>query len=167
MTLKELCLLNPNQIHALTPDYRKQVLGFLGERVVAKIHNTQHVALSPDQYDREKDMVINGQTVEVKTQKPWLLQDCFTVRPAQIPKCRGVDRLVFVDMDSSEIVETIPQSFKVFYKKTKSGLEMALIPRKQSCHWIIGHLTPRQLEIMRPFAMTEYPNYQPPTVEID
>tara|TARA_B100001057_G_C22812438_1_gene935998 strand:+ start:1337 stop:1759 length:423 start_codon:yes stop_codon:yes gene_type:complete len=78
----------------------KEKMGFLAEQLVFEyFKGTQ----STDKYDKQKDGMIGNKTAEVKCQNrhPY---GYFTVNSAwknQVPKCKTVDRLFFVEYDNS------------------------------------------------------------------
>lgn len=93
----------------------REEIGAIGETVARKFfqHFDSEVSMSTDQYDKEKDMIVDGENVEIKTQTIYRLFPCedgikrpaFTVPITsrsggvytnQLNKCLTVDRLVFV-----------------------------------------------------------------------
>ena len=64
------------------------MLGMMGERIVAKIlrDRGQQVEESLDPFDAEKDMFVDGERVEVKTQVPILTENSFAVSVRQRTK---------------------------------------------------------------------------------
>jgi hypothetical protein len=83
----------------------QEKLGKLGEQLVA---NMEEATLSEYKYDSEKDMIqSDGTTIEVKTQNRHP-NGCFTVNAMHVTnlnKCLKVDRLIFVEYDSSEYIK--------------------------------------------------------------
>ena len=108
-------------------------LGIIGENLVAEHLNGIRFA---DPYSRHCDLVdSNGNLVEVKTQVRWRTQNSFTVDMAlsnQLKKCLEVDRLIFVEYDSSDNVvlwEAPAKSQRTFNAfTTKYGKNMAGFP---------------------------------------
>jgi len=86
----------------VTSDQLKTKTGDLGEKLVARYfrQNNSIVEESLDLFDRSKDMSIDGESCEVKTQQPWHKEQAFTVKPNQLQKCLEVDRLIFVETPS-------------------------------------------------------------------
>lgn len=85
---------------------RKEILGQLGENLVAELLNG---TLSEDKYDDVKDMVLeDGTHVEVKTQARWSVKNCFTMDETytgrNLQKCLEVDRLIFVEPGRNDII---------------------------------------------------------------
>jgi hypothetical protein len=106
----------------------KEKLGKLGEELVAKLFNG---TLSSNKYDMKKDLVLNesNTNVEVKTQNRDKYRNMFTVNimhKNQVQKCVSVDRLFFVEYDTSEnikIWECLDRTYKIF--ETRDGRLMA------------------------------------------
>lgn len=114
--------------------------GDLGERLVAHYfrqlgHNVQE---SLHLFDNKKDMMIDNETVEVKTQQPWHREDAFTVKKNQLRKCKNVDRLIFVETPSIEngnvvnIWEFPKDKRDVLIKNTNDGREMCLYLKRRA-----------------------------------
>lgn len=105
-------------------------LGKLGEKLVAYVLNGQ---LSNDEYDRNKDMTVLGNSVEVKTQVRYKQYGVFSIKLPNglglglnnLIKCFTVDRLIFVEYDESDIIkiyEMIMQNRKhhIIYTTSKN-----------------------------------------------
>ena len=78
----------------------KEKMGYLAEQLVFDYYNGEQ---STDKYDSKKDGMILDETVEVKCQNRHPF-GYFTVNTAwknQVPKCKSVDRLFFVEYDNS------------------------------------------------------------------
>lgn len=73
-------------------------LGSFGESLVAHYFEQRgcKVKKSEDWFDDEKDMTVDGQTVEVKTMMPIYKYNAFCIPYNQKRKCESVDRLIFV-----------------------------------------------------------------------
>lgn len=94
-------------------------LGKTGERLVAEFFKQigSVVEMSEDDYDSEKDMIVDGLNVEVKTQSIYrsfphngdkipaftvdIHQECDKIKINQLSKCLNVDRLIFIARSSS------------------------------------------------------------------
>lgn len=122
----------------LTDNDKKTKTGELGERLVARYYreNGHNVSESLNLFDREKDMTIDEETCEVKTQIPWIMEKSFTVKPNQLRKCLSVDHLIFVETPSKfnnysvEIYE-FPKEDRCYRKKrTRSGDDMILFEKR-------------------------------------
>jgi ABC-type transport system involved in Fe-S cluster assembly fused permease/ATPase subunit len=109
--------------------------GDLGEKLVAKYFREigQTVEESLDLFDRKKDMTINEETCEVKTQQRWHMENSFTIAKFQLNKCRSVDRLIFVETPSKYNQDTVtlyeyPKEKRNFrLKNTSDGRSMYLL----------------------------------------
>ena len=76
-------------------------LGSKGEHLVKDFFLSQgcNVIMSDDPFDKEKDMLVDGKKVEVKTEVPYYKEWAFTINSKhknQLKKCLTVDRLIFV-----------------------------------------------------------------------
>jgi hypothetical protein len=97
----------------LTPWQRKEALGAVGEGIVRRFFEDQglKVTMSEDKFDAEKDMIIDGKTVEVKTLLPIYKFNAFCLPVQQSKKCESVDRLIFIEVpDLPEDYVTIRES---------------------------------------------------------
>jgi hypothetical protein len=88
---------------------RKELLGAVGEGIVRRFFENQglQVTMSEDKYDSEKDMIVDGKTVEVKTLLPIYKFNAFCLPVQQSKKCESVDRLIFIevpDMPEDEVI---------------------------------------------------------------
>ena len=116
-------------------EQKKMKTGDLGEKLVAKYYRNigSSVEESLDLFDYEKDMMINNQSCEVKTQQRWHIQGAFTINPNQVKKCEEVDLLVIVETPSkynnmSVVLYEFPKDKRKFYrKKTNDGRWMYCI----------------------------------------
>jgi len=93
---------------------RREALGALGEKTVAKWFNYHGITVkfSTDKYDMVKDMVVDGETVEIKTLMPIFKYNAFCLPENQGFKCDSVDRLIFVKIphkpgDPIELYESV------------------------------------------------------------
>jgi hypothetical protein len=82
----------------------KRQLGSYGESLVEHYFAIKgcQVKRSEDWFDDEKDMTIDGQTVEVKTLFPIIMYNSFCIPWKQVRKCEEVDRLIFVKIPYEE-----------------------------------------------------------------
>lgn len=81
-----------------------KLVGDVGESIVYNIFssNGQSVSMSTDCFDQEKDMTVDGQTVEIKTLIPIYKYNSFCLPQRQSKKCEEVDRLIFVKIPTTE-----------------------------------------------------------------
>lgn len=110
-------------------------LGRLGERFVAHVMN---VTLSEDKYDIKKDGILpDGSEIEIKTQNRHPTKDMFTISSVNngnglenIIKCFTVDKLVFLEYDSTDFIRiwlcTNRKNYDIF--TTTTGKEMIGFP---------------------------------------
>jgi hypothetical protein len=85
------------------------MLGAVGEGIVRRFFESQgcQVHMSEDKFDSEKDMIVDGNTVEVKTLLPIYKFNSFCLPVQQSKKCESVDRLIFIevpDLPEDEVV---------------------------------------------------------------
>lgn len=130
-------------IYNHTPEEKKTRLGKMGEICVGNWASTQGkvVIHAIDPYDSQKDLVIDGATVEVKTQIPFINERAFSIRPNQLKKCREVDELYFVALPSPHprfsydgegwIYKIDPQNFVTREIITRRDAKMILINMDQ------------------------------------
>lgn len=98
----------------MTRQERILALGALGEQTVLKWFNYHGIngELSEDRFDMKKDMIVDGETIEVKTLMPVFKYNSFCLPETQGPKCDSVDRLIFVKIphkpgDAIELYESV------------------------------------------------------------
>ena len=131
-TLKRLMNMGEEYIMNMTKEQKMVELGAIGEEMVADLFRLRghKVVLSENKYDSEKDMMIDGQTCEVKTQMPYFLRKLFSVKPDQHFKCINADKLIWVEAPSKhndyrvDIYEAPARGKRVFikYKAKKNGV---------------------------------------------
>lgn len=82
----------------------REELGRIGERLVQLLFGGE---ISTNPYDSQKDLIIDGLNVEVKTQNRCTFNNTFTVNTkyrTNFNKCVHVDRLLFVEFDDTAII---------------------------------------------------------------
>jgi len=92
------------QIKTMTEEERILEIGKIGENLVRDLllkKDHKSVILSDYRYDRKKDMIADGQTVEVKTLVPIFYKNAFCIGSKQIKKCLNVDRFMCVEITRS------------------------------------------------------------------
>jgi len=107
-------------------------LGSIGEDLVADLYRRRghQVTLSENKYDSVKDMLIDGQTCEVKTQMPFFYKRMFTIKVNQYFKCMNSDMLIWVETPSKhndyriDIYESPPRGMRLFRKYHTRGRDM-------------------------------------------
>jgi hypothetical protein len=120
----------------VTPSQRKELLGAVGEGIVRRFFqsNGLSVQMSEDKFDAEKDMIVEGQTVEVKTLLPIYKYNAFCLPVQQSKKCEEVDRLIFIEVPNlPEEYVTIYESFRD--KETGHRYDFREFFNKQQCQF--------------------------------
>ena len=119
-------------------NYQKKVLGDIGEKIVGNYMSRigRTVEMSTDPFDSEKDMKVNGVSLEVKTQVPFCLENSFTIRKNQLNKCLNVDYFVIVQAPCEYLNEAaiwkVKKGFTYNTVKLKGGGERLSIPMNQA-----------------------------------
>lgn len=141
-------------------------LGLIGEKIVINHYSRLGgiVEHSINSYDNKKDLVVDGKTVEVKTQVPWISENSFTIKPNQLRKCRNVDELIFIsvpaprhkDKWSGWMFSADPKKFKVKSYTTNDGREMVLIPRDQDALTPLRKLSENELSELTKYTVSGY-----------
>jgi len=118
-----------------------EMLGRAGESIIQNYCTAagQKVVASVDQYDNQKDFIIDGLKVEVKTQVPYIYKNAFSFKPNQLKKCKNADRVIFISVPNKEKphhsdgkVYLIKSSEMKYYPyKTKDGRDMIAVPIDQ------------------------------------
>jgi hypothetical protein len=138
----------------LSDKERIETLGALGEEIVGKVLEEAgfNIKQSDDKYDSEKDFLIEGLKVEVKTVVPWFKENALTIDAKQYPKCFNADYVIFVcvpskglsaysnDKYDGNIYVVKPKEVKWTPKTTRGGLPKCLVRINQPgvllCHKI-------------------------------
>jgi hypothetical protein len=81
-------------------DYKKVLLGMLGEKIVAKYFRDAGCVVdeSLNIFDSEKDMIIDGNNVEVKTNAPLIYYDSFSIPNGQYNKIMNSHRVYWISV---------------------------------------------------------------------
>jgi len=149
-------------------DERISILGRIGEKIVINHLNNlgRHVQESLDHYDSEKDLLVDGKKVEVKTEQPFVLKNAFTFRENQIRKCRSVDELYFVSIPpvispkykwGGWLFKADPKKFEESERyTTKYGNKMVVIPIDQDAITPIRKLTTEEVKELTKYAQSAY-----------
>jgi len=122
-------------------NYKKVLLGILGEKIIAKYFRDAGciVEESLNVFDSEKDMIINGKNVEVKTNTPLFYYDSFTIPQNQYNKIMNSYRVywISVPLQTQEdpfagcVFEMDPKVVKTHNIKLKNGINKIGIKRQQ------------------------------------
>tara|TARA_Y100000296_G_scaffold84761_1_gene118774 strand:+ start:72 stop:527 length:456 start_codon:yes stop_codon:yes gene_type:complete len=145
----------------------KELLGDLGEKIIANraVKKKYKVEMAADPYDSKKDLTINGQSTEVKTQVPWVTRNCFTINSEQTnqwKKCQEVVKngiLIFVSVPcarrNTSFIYQIKKGFDSHLHKTTDGREMYCIPINDKNCKILGEINGKDKELLRRYG-TEF-----------
>jgi hypothetical protein len=145
-------------------DEKKTRLGKMGEICVGNWASTQGkvVIHAIDPYDSQKDLVIDGVSVEVKTQTPYINEMAFSIRPNQIRKCRAVDELYFVALPSPQarffyegqcwVYKVDPKAFIHREIVTRGGKTMILVDIKQPAVVPVVEISPEDVDLMMRYS---------------
>ena len=136
----------------------KQILGTIGEKIVAnymsRIGRIVEVAIDP--FDSTKDMKVNGKSLEVKTQVPYIIKKGFTIKPNQLQKCLNADHFVIVQAPCTHLDEaailSIRKGFKYELTKMKNGDERYLIPWDQEAVVKKMDIVGEEKELLRKYS---------------
>jgi hypothetical protein len=111
-------------------------LGIAGEKLVSNFFRRlgHKVEESLSTYDRVKDMIVDGETCEVKTQQPFHTENAFTMKENQLTKCRNVAKLIFVEApsrnsNSIKIWDVPKENRKFRIRVTEDGRTMYLLDK--------------------------------------
>lgn len=141
-------------------------LGLCGEKIVMNEMSARgfQVQISTNKYDSEKDMIIGGKKVEVKTQSPFVKEDAFTFRPNQLRKCKTVDILLvpsvphpkFKHYSDGWIYQIDPHNFKYKTYVDKKGEPRILIPIQQEAVKQLIKMKDEDIKELMKYSTTEY-----------
>lgn len=149
-------------------DYEKRnEMGLAGEKIVTNMLSALGLKIeqSVNKYDSEKDMLVDGYKVEVKTETPYVLKDCFSFRPNQLKKCSSVDVLYIVSVPHPKykhptadgwVFRVDPKNFKTFNYKTRYGTEMIGIKIKQPAVTPVMKMTDEEIKELCKYSVTQY-----------
>jgi len=116
-----------------------KILGEKGEHLVKDFFLSQgcEVIMSDDPFDREKDMLVDGKKVEVKTEVPYYKEWAVTINSKhknQIKKCLLVDRLIFVVLPTYSmkkeitLMEAPKPNHRFYFNRTFGNRHMHCFP---------------------------------------
>ncbi len=146
---------------------RISILGRTGEKIFSNFMRSQgkNLVESIDNFDSEKDYIVDGKTVEVKTEQPFVSMNSFSFRPNQLMKCRRVDELYFVTvpplMDpkyrhGGKIFYADPKKFRHREYTTRAGRKMILIPIEQEAVKEVYSMTKVEINELLKYAKSDY-----------
>lgn len=140
-----------------TVDVRKILLGMIGERIVAAYLRSQGYCVeeSLDVFDSEKDLLVDGKKVEVKTQAPIMVEDSFGISPRQKDKVMSSHKVYFVSVPLQRVADPLagvifemdPQdpSLKIHKWHTIKGREVLCFPRRQAAMKQVHRITDEKI----------------------
>ena len=141
-------------------------MGRAGETIVQNWLNKNGfvVEASVDQYDSEKDMLVEGKKIEVKTQVPFIMKDAFSILQKQLNKCLKADFVYFVSVPNStkkhysdgKVYRIESNKIKYQFHKTKDGRQMILIPIKQPDMKEVFQMTTKECEILQRYSVSKW-----------
>jgi chorismate mutase len=120
---------------------KKLLLGALGEKIVAKfLRDSGHtVNESLYMFDSTKDLEVDGELIEVKTQVPFMIYDSFAVDINQMNKIKNSNKVYWVsvpltkvdDVLAGYVFEMDPTVASSFSHRLNNGKEIACFKRNQ------------------------------------
>lgn len=141
-------------------------LGDIGEKIIANFLSSQgkKIELSLDKFDKYKDMLVDGQIVEVKTETPFVSECAFTIAPNQLAKCKNADHFYVVTSQWPGRPSSF--DFKIYkvrndfkhktYITRKHGKTMVLIPIRQAAVSFVKDLTEYEAKALAKYTITDY-----------
>ena len=152
----------------MSREQKMNELGLLGEKIVINMLNRLNPGLvieqSVNKFDSEKDMLVDGKKVEVKTESPFVFKDCFSFRPNQLKKCRNVDVLFIVSVPHVKfkhhsdgwVYRLVPSEFRTISYRTKFNVDMIGIPIKQETVIPVYKMSAEEITELMKYSNTEY-----------
>lgn len=144
-----------------------EFLGKTGEKIVANELNKMGMKVehSINNFDHEKDFLVDGFKVEVKTEQPYVLKNSISIRKTQLRKCRSVDKLYFVLVPplmnpnyrwGGWLMQVDPKFIVSETYVTKFGTEMVSIPIEQEAVVPLRKLTEQENKELLRYAQSAY-----------
>lgn len=148
-------------------DYEKRnEMGLAGEKIVTNMLSGLGLKVehSINKYDSEKDMLVDGYKVEVKTETPYVMKNCFSFRPNQLKKCSTVDVLYIVSVPHPKyphksdgwVYRIDPKAFETFTYKTRYGIEMIGIKIDQKAVVPVKQMSAEEVKELKKYTVTQY-----------
>ena len=149
------------------PSSQKILLGVMGERIVASILRKEGriVEESLNVFDEEKDMLVDGKKVEVKTQVPYMMEDSFAVPLKQVYKIMKCHKVYFVSVPMQKTPDDLegcvfefdpsnnPKAHRV---ERHDGEKVTCFPRRQDAMRIIHRITDEGILSQLRYLSTSY-----------
>lgn len=148
-------------------DQAIDILGRTGEKIIANMLTSLglNVQESINHFDSDKDFLVDGKKVEVKTEQPYVLKNAFSFRENQLRKCRSVDVLYFVSIPplinvnykwGGWIFRAEPQNFKYHTYTTKLGTRMVAVPIEQDALIPVKKMEDNEIAELMKYANSAY-----------
>lgn len=143
-----------------------EMMGRAGETIIVNYCTAagQKVIVSEDQYDSQKDMIIDGLKVEVKTQVPYIYKNAFSFKPNQLRKCKNADRVIFISVPSKEkphhsdgkvyLIKSAEMKYSSY--KTKDGRDMIAVPIDQESMDELFTLSKEQCILLQSYSVSAW-----------
>lgn len=144
-----------------------KILGSIGEKIVSNYFSQKgcKIVESINPFDSEKDMIIDGKKVEVKTQQPFVKLNSLTFKKNQLKKCSTVDKLYVVTVPpllrtsykwGGWILEVDPKRFKYTNYTTYAGVHMICIKIDQEAVIPISKLSEQEITELMKYTQSDY-----------
>lgn len=151
---------------AMTDMEKRNEMGLVGEKIVTNMLSSLGLKVehSVNKYDREKDMLVDGYKVEVKTVTPYVKKNCFSFRPNQLKKCTSVDVLYFVSVPHPKyphksdgwIYRADTKAFNTITYTTRGGVDMVGIPIDQAAIIPVKKMSDDEINELKKYTVTQY-----------
>lgn len=149
-----------------TDDEKRGYQGKTGETIIANyyIERGKKVMFSFDQHDNEKDLTIEGLSVEVKTMVPYFSEDAFSFRVSQLDKCKNVDIVYFVSVPADGKkhfsfgkvyrIKSEKMKYSFYYKHfgDRGKAKMVMVPIKQEAMQEVFDMTEEQIAKLQEYS---------------
>lgn len=145
--------------------YKINTLGRAGESIIFNyfVKNGKKVEISVNQFDSQKDMIVEGKNVEVKTQVPFITKNSFSFKRNQLNKCMTADEVYFISVPTkknhfSEGKVYSIRGSDIEYKefKTKDGRDMILVPIEQKNMKIVFEVSGEEKELLVKYSSSNW-----------
>lgn len=144
-----------------------EILGRTGEKIIVNMLTNLglNVQESINHFDSDKDFLVDGKKVEVKTEQPYVMKNVFSFRENQLRKCQSVDVLYFVSIPplidlsykwGGWIFRAEPQNFKYHRYTTKFGIKMVGIPIEQDALIPVKKMEDDEIAELLKYAKSAY-----------
>lgn len=143
-----------------------EILGKTGEKIVSNFYSRQGkiVEMAIDNFDRCKDMLVDGSKVEVKTQVPFVLKNAFSFRKNQLRKCLNADFVTFVSVlnnvkphrSDGRVYQIESSKMKYTHYTTNDGREMVLIPINQADMVEVYHMSQEECVELKKYTTSSW-----------